>query len=85
MEPIEILIHLLLLCEDKVRSSLIGDARTLIESAECSLYLHYFKGCSGTRLKRYPPSDRCLGNQERAAGACHQIRTIQNAIEKAMI
>jgi len=69
-EPIEILMHLPLLCEDKVCSVLIGDMRTLIESAERSLYLHSFEGCSGTSLQCYPPSNRCLGNQERVAGAC---------------
>jgi len=68
-EPIEILMHLPLLCEDKVRSFLIGEVRTLIEPAECTLYLHSFKGRSRTCLQRYPPRDRCLGDQERVAGA----------------
>ena len=77
--------HLPLLCEDKVRSFLIGDAQTLIESAERSLYLHSFKGRSGTCLQRYRPVIAASVTKSESQELSSQIRMIQNAIEKAMI
>ena len=68
-EPIEILMHLPLLCEDKVCSFLIDYARSLIGPTERTLYFHSFKGCSRARVQRYSPGNRRLGDQERVAGA----------------
>jgi hypothetical protein len=69
-EPIEILMHLPLLCEDKVRPIPRRLHTVSNRSAERTLHFHSFKGRSGTCLQRYSPRDCCFSDQERVAGAC---------------
>ena len=81
-EPIEILMHLPLLCKDKVRSFLIGEVRTLIESAERPLYIHSSLGCACNVTRPVIAASVTKSESQELAS---QIRTIQNTIEKAMI
>lgn len=86
-EPIEILMHLPLLCEDKVRSVLIGDIRTLIGLDWQNVPYIFIpsKAALGRACNVTRPVIAASVTKSESQELASQIRTIQNAIEKAMI
>lgn len=69
-EPLEILLHLPLLCEEKVQSNLVSSGSlSLTTSLERPVRLRVFEGCSWEGLRGYPSCDCCEHNDEREQGA----------------